>query len=88
MNVKNVGHTYVNVTSSYKYMGRCSIRKLSWYTAKEKLGAQARKAIVAIKQFQFRFGYFQHNEMFKLFDNIVTPILTYALKMIESSSNG
>ena len=44
---------------------------------KEKRCAQARKAIFALKQFQFRFGYFLHYEIFKLFDSMVTPILTY-----------
>ena len=71
----------INVTSLYKYMGIVFTPKLSWTPAKEKLAAQARKAIYSINNYRRKFGYFSHNEYFKLVDAIVKPILTYGAEI-------
>ena len=62
-------------------MGLLFTPKLSWTAAKTKLAGQARKAIYAIKHFQKSFGRFQHYEMFKLFDVMVVPILTFGAEV-------
>lgn len=59
-------------------MGLLFTPKLSWSSAKLKLAAQAKKAIFAIRKYQQPFGKFLHNDIFKLFDAMVTPILCYA----------
>ena len=56
-------------------MGLLFTPKLLWYTAKLKLCAQAKMAIFALKQYYF--GTLPHPEMFKLFDSLIVPILTY-----------
>ena len=66
----------VNTTSCYKYMCLLFTPKLSWSKA-----AQERKPIFAIRSFQRTFGYFSHNEYFKLFDSMVKPILTYGAEI-------
>jgi hypothetical protein len=71
----------VNVTSIYKYMGLLFTPKLSWTKAHNKLSAQAKKSINAIKGFQKEFGYFNIKEQFKLFDSMVKPILTYGAEL-------
>ena len=74
-----VGHNgnKLNITSVYKYMGILFTPKLAWTAAKQKLSCQARKAIYAIKNYERPFGNFLHKEMFKMFDSMVTPILTF-----------
>ena len=67
----------VRITPMYKYMGLLFTPTLSWSAAKAKLAAQARKAIFSIKNYQLSFGTFNHNEYFKFFDTMVTPILTF-----------
>ena len=67
----------VRTTSEYKYMGLIFTPKLSWSKAKRKLAAQAKKAIFCIKNYQTKFGYFKHDEIFRLFDSMVKPILCY-----------
>ena len=67
----------VKVTNMYKYLGLLFTPKLSWSRSKNKLAAQARKAICSIKLYQKPFGHFSQQEMFKLFDSMVVPILTF-----------
>ena len=67
----------INVTSMYKYMGLLFTPKLSWTAAKTKLASQARKSIYALKNYQKSFGYFLYTDTFKLFDSMVTPILSF-----------
>ena len=71
----------VNTTSMYKYMGLLFTPKLSWSAAKAKLAAQARKAVFSIKNYQRSFGTFNHNEIFKLFDAMIVPILTFGAEV-------
>ena len=71
----------VKVVSVYKYMGLLFTPKLSWTAAKSKLVAQARKAFFSIKQFQVPFGYFTHSDIFKLYDTMVVPILTFGAEI-------
>ena len=74
---------HVEVTSDYKYMCLLFTPKLSWTSAKLKLAAQSRKAINAIKRYQLPFGRFSHTDMFKLFDSMVVPILTYGAEIFK-----
>ena len=59
-------------------MGVCFTPSLSWATTHTKLGIQAKKSILSIKQYQKSFGYFPIKEYFKLFDSLVKPVLCYA----------
>ena len=58
-------------------MGLIFTPKLSWSKAKRKLAAQARKASFCIRNYQRKFGYFKHEEIFRLFDAMVKPILCF-----------
>ena len=62
-------------TSYYKYMDLLFTPKLSLSSAKIKIAAQAKKAIFAIRKYQISFGMFVHQEIFKLFDSMVIPIM-------------
>lgn len=69
-------------------MGLLFTPKLSWSKAKRKLAGQAKKAIFCIRNYQRTFGYFKHDEIFRLFDSMVKPILCYASEVwgVEYSS--
>ena len=67
----------VRTTTEYKYLGLIFTPKLSWSKAKRKLTAHARKAIFCIKNYQRKFGCFKNEEIFRLFDSMVKPILCY-----------
>ena len=58
-------------------MGLLFTPKLKWTRAKLTLAAQAQKSIMLISNYQRKFGYFHHNDIFKLFDSMVIPILCY-----------
>ena len=73
----DLGGTPIRTTSEYKYMGLIFTPKLSWSKAKRKLAAQARKAAFCIRNYQRKFGYFKHEEYFRLFDSMVKPILCF-----------
>ena len=73
----NLNGTPIRTTSEYKYMGLIFTPKLSWSKAKRKLAAQARKASFCIRNYQRKFGYFKHEEIFRLFDAMVKPILCF-----------
>ena len=66
----------IRTTSEYKYMGLIYTPKLSWSKAKPELAAQARKASFCIN-YQRRFVYFKHEELFRLFETMVKPILCF-----------
>ena len=71
----------INITSIYKYLGILFTPKLSWTATKHKLASQATKAIYAIKNYEMPFGHFVHKESFKLFDSMVSPILTFGAEI-------
>jgi hypothetical protein len=50
---------------------------LLWDSAHRKLSAQAQKAMFSISKYQKHFGFFRPNELFKIFDSVVSPILCY-----------
>ena len=75
------GTPNIRTTSEYKYMGLIFTPKLSWSKAKRKLAAQARKAVFCIRNYQRKFGYFKHEEYFRLFDSMVSPILCFGLEV-------
>ena len=67
----------VDVVSFYKYLGIYFTPKLVWSKTKDVLALQASKAVFKIFQYQRQFGQFCPNDIFKLFDSIVRPILCY-----------
>ena len=67
----------VDVVSFYKYLGIYFTPKLVWSKTKDVLALQATKAVFKIFQYQRQFGQFCPNDIFKLFDSIVRPILCY-----------
>jgi len=77
------GGNPVSTTSVYKYMGILftPAAALSWSSAKSKLANQARKAIFSIKGYQKSFRTFTHIDMFKHFDSMIVPILTYVFEI-------
>ena len=67
----------IDIVPFYKYLGVYFTPKLVWSKTKEVLARQASKAVCRIFQYQRNFGNFSPNEIFKLFDSIVQPILCY-----------
>ena len=67
----------VNVVTFYKYLGIYFTLKLVWSKTNDILALQASKAVFKIFQYQHQFGQFCPNDIFKLFDSIVKPILCY-----------
>jgi hypothetical protein len=68
----------IQITNMYKYLGVYFTPKLIWTKTKEIMCQQALKSVNCIFSRQKYFGYFTINEAFKLFDSMVSPILTYA----------
>lgn len=68
----------IEVVSFYKYLGAYFTPKLSWSRTVNALSQQASKAVNVIFRYQRYFGYFTYKDLFKLFDAMVTPILTYS----------
>lgn len=66
-------------------MGLLFTPELIWTTAKFRLAAQAIKAIYAIRLYQISFGQFSHQDMFKLLDSMLVPILTYGTEIWSHS---
>ena len=66
--------------SYYKYLDLLFRPRLKWTRAKD-MAAQDRKSIFSILQYQRKFGYFEYNDMFKIFDVMVTPVLCYAAEI-------
>ena len=66
--------------SYYKYLDLLFTPRLKWTRAKD-MAAQGSKSIFSILQYQRKFGYFEYNDMFKIFDAMVTPVLCYAAEI-------
>ena len=71
----------VETVPYYKYLGLLFTPRLKWTSAKDMLAAQGRTSIFSILQYQRKFGYFEYNDMFKIFDAMVTPVLCYAAEI-------
>jgi hypothetical protein len=71
----------------YKYMGLIFTSQLSWTHAKEKMASQVKKAILSLKYYQKPFGHFPSNELFKIFDLMIKPILCYGVLNIAKLLN-
>lgn len=67
----------IKTTNVYKYMGLLFTPSLSWMPAQHKQATQAQKAIFAIFKYQKPFGHFDVDQLFKLFDSMIKPILCY-----------
>ena len=70
----------IEVVSFYKYLGIYT-PKLSWSKTWENATSQAQKAIACIFRYQKTFGLFAPQDIFKLFDSTVCPILTYGAEV-------
>ena len=71
----------IEVISFYKYLGIYMTPKLSWSKTWENATSQAQKAIACIFRYQKTFVLFAPHDIFKLFDSIVCPILTYGAEV-------
>ena len=67
----------IDTVPFYKYLGVYFTPKLVWSETKEVLAHQASKVVCRILQYQRHFRIFSPNDIFKLFDSIVRPILCY-----------
>ena len=74
------GHT-VDTASFYKYLGLLFTTKLSWTKAKKTLVTQAQKALVMLKQVHSKLGGLAVKPAFKMFDQMVVPIITYGAEI-------
>ena len=70
----------IEVVNIYKYLGAYLTPTISWTKTQDILSKQGNKAIAQIYKFQKRFGYFQHQDAFRLFDKIVLPFIVTLLK--------
>ena len=67
----------IEVVSFYKYLGIFFTPKLVWTKTLESQALQGLKASASIFKFQKNFGFFSPQDIFKLFDTIVKPVLCY-----------
>ena len=65
------------VVSSYRYLGLVFTPKLIWSKAQLCLSSQANKAVMSIYHYVKSFGGIPCKDLFKIFDCMVAPILTY-----------
>ena len=72
---------YIDVVPFYKYLGVYMTPKLSWSKTRENAAFQAKKSIAWIFRYQKSFGLFPPQDIFKLFDSIVRPILSYGAEI-------
>ena len=71
----------IDVVSFYKYLGIYFTPKLIWSRTHEFQVMQSKKAASRIFKYQKSFGYFNPQDIFKLFDTIVKPILCYGAEI-------
>ena len=67
----------IDVVSFYKYLGVYFTQKLIWTKTQEMQAMQATKAVARIVKYQKIFGRFSAQDIFKVFDTVVKPILCY-----------
>ena len=67
----------VEVVSYYKYLGLVFSSRLKWSAAAKALAAQANKALFSIKRLYKKCNGLSLDVCFKLFDNMILPILCY-----------
>ena len=67
----------IETVPMFKYLGLLFTSRLCWSATQRMLAAQADKAVAVIKHISFKCGGLSHELYFKLFDRMVTPILTY-----------
>ena len=71
----------IETVSHYKFMGLLVTPKLIWTKAKNMLATQGKKSIFSIYKLQNNVGYFDHFDIFKIFETMVTHILTYGSEL-------
>ena len=71
------GGREIEVVSFYKYLGMFFTPKLVWTKTLESQALQGLKSSAFIFKFQKKFGFFSPQDIFKLFDTIVKPVLCY-----------
>ena len=71
----------IEVVPFYKYLGMYMTPKLIWSKTHECAANQALKVTACIFKYQYKFGYFYPDDIFKLFDSMVKPILCYGCEI-------
>ena len=66
---------------SFSFGLPCVPIKLSWSKTWENATSQVQNAIACIFRYQKTFGLFAPQDIFKLFDSVVCPILTYGAEV-------
>ena len=67
----------IDVVSFYKYLGVYFSPKLIWTKTQEMQAMQATKAVARIFKYQKIFGSFSAQDIFKVSETVVKPILCY-----------
>ena len=73
--------TPIEVVSFYKYLGVYFTPKLVWTKTQAMQAMQGVKAVARIFKYQKTFGRFSPQDIFKLFDTVVKPILCYGAEI-------
>ena len=71
----------LDVVPMFKYLGLLFTSRLCWSASQRMLAAQADKAVAVIKHISYKCGGLSYELHFKLFDRMVTPILTYGAEI-------
>jgi hypothetical protein len=73
----NYGNEKVRISTYYNYLGLMCSNRLSWTKGIRTLLSKANKAIVGIKQIQYKFKNIPPIVLFKMFDTQIKPIILY-----------
>ena len=72
-----LGGKSIDVVPFYKYLGVYFTPKMFWSFTIDKLSLQAKKACSCVLRYSKKYGNLAPNDMFKIFDSVVKPILCY-----------
>ena len=71
----------IETVSLYKYLGLHLSSKLSWSKSHKMLSLQAMKAINHISRVRRKISIMENEDLFKIFDSVVKPILCYGAQI-------
>ena len=71
----------VEIVTYYKYLGLIVSSRLNWTKATQTLAAQSEKSIIVLKRFVYKCRGVSVDIWFKLFDSLITPIITYGAEI-------
>ena len=72
-----LGGESIDVVPFYKYLGVYLTPKMSWSFTIDKLSLQAKKISSCVLMYSKKYGNLAPNDIFKIFDSMVKPILCY-----------